>query len=127
VSERISALARRVAGDPFFLASTLEIYRVSENLSDRELATHLGCREENLPLVALCRQPRRMPPHFRQDVDRIAARFSLNGGVLAQVVRHADTLAGMRRQTTRDPGLLLAARVREDEPPPDQTDGGESE
>jgi transcriptional regulator with XRE-family HTH domain len=118
MSERIAALARRVEDDPFFLAAALKIYRESEQMSDNELAREIGCSTNALPLVALCRWPRSMPPAFQRDVEQIAARFGLNPAALAQVVRRAAALSALRDGPAAEAGLLLAARDREPAPTP---------
>jgi hypothetical protein len=51
---------------------------------------------------------------FREDVDRIAAKFGLSRDVLAAVARHGQVVAAMRAAAA-DPaeaGFLLAARDR---------------
>jgi hypothetical protein len=125
MSERLDALARRVQADPAFLAAALADYARSERLNERALAATLGCSPETLTPLRLCRRPRADPGAFRADVERIAARFGIRPAVLAQVLRRADVLAGMREPELSDRGLLLAARDREEEARDDDAGDGE--
>ncbi|HVC33995.1 MAG TPA: hypothetical protein VNL16_10840 [Chloroflexota bacterium] len=122
MDDRIAALARRVQDDPFFLASALKGYARSEGLDERGLAAALSCPIETLVKLALCRRPRPAPPVFREDVDRIATRFGVRADALAEIVRHADALAGMRRGDADERGLLMAARDRDEPTAADATD-----
>lgn len=115
MSERIEALARRVADDPFFLASALAAYARAEELSDVELARRLGCLPTQLDAIRLCRRPRSAPAQFQQDVGRIAAAFQIDGGVIAEAVRLSEALQALEGMDERG-GYLMAARDRaEDE------------
>ncbi len=112
MSERLAAFARRVADDPFFLASALRDYAQSEGLDDAGLAARLGCSAETLDRLRLCRRPRPEPAEFRADVDRIAERFGVDPTALAEVVRRADVLAELRHAGAGGAGTLMAARDR---------------
>jgi hypothetical protein len=114
MSERIAALARRVEDDPSFLAAPLKEYVVSEGIDDAELARLLRCSTDRLAPLRLCRRPRSETPWFRQDVERIAARFGLDAGALAQIVRRAEVLVTLRVAEVGDRGTLMAARDRTD-------------
>lgn len=111
MSERIEALARRVADDPFFLASALAAYARAEELSDVELARRLGCLPTQLDAIRLCRRPRSAPAQFQQDVGRIAAAFQIDGGVIAEAVRLAEALQALEQMSESD-AYLMAARDR---------------
>lgn len=128
MADRLARFARRVEGDPFFLASALAAYARTEALDDAGLAAALSCDPSALTPLRLCRRPRPEPAAFRADVDRIAARFGADPGALAQIVRRADALATWRDAPPAagrdDAGLLAAARDRDDAPP---DDGGEDE
>lgn len=113
--DRIAALARRLEDDPFFLAAALHEYARSEGFDEVRLAAHLGCPVETLSRLGLCRRPRPEPPHFRRDVDQIAARFEVSADVLAQIVRRADALVALRPTTEDRRGTLRAARDREEQ------------
>lgn len=119
----MARLARRVEDDPFFLASALKEYALSEGLDGRGLAAALSCPAGTLARLALCRRPRPTPPLFRQDIDRIAAHFGVNADALAQIVRRADALAALGRSVEDERGTLMAARDR-DEPAADNADDG---
>ena len=123
MTSALPALAQRVRHDPFFLASALTIYAESEAMDDHQLAAQLGCSSESLVLLRLCRRPRPEPPHFRQDVDLIAARFGLRADALAAAVRRADAVTALRRVAQGTQGTLIAARDRRD----DQVPGAETE
>jgi hypothetical protein len=129
MSERLAYLAQRAGQDPFFLASALALYARSEQLDDPGLARELGCPPATLTLLRLCRRPRPEPAAFREDVGRIGARFAVDADVLARIVRRADALEGLRAASSAttvrdDAGLLLAARDRDDEEPPEGEPGG---
>ncbi len=126
MTRRIAAFARRVEADPFFLASALSDYAHSEELDEQGLALALGCSLDTLSQLRLCRRPHPDPASFRADIDRIAARFAVRATVLAEAVRRADALAGLRHTATDGRGLLMAARDRGAEEPPSTTGEGEA-
>ncbi len=119
MTSRLARLARRVEDDPAFLASALKQYATSEGLDGRGLAAALSCSVEALARLALCRRPRPAPPWFRQDVDRIAARFGANADALAAIVRRADALGRLRDVDVGERGLLIAARDQDGAAPTD--------
>ena len=121
MSEAIAALARRLRGDPFFLASALEEYARSEQLTWGALSDVLRCPEETLAPLALCRRPRSDDASFWDDTTRIAERFEVSAGTLGDILRRADALDAWRGGT-EDAAWLQAARDRdtgrpEEEPP----------
>lgn len=83
-------LANRVAADPFFLAHSLAEFARSEGLDEVALAARLGCREEDLTMIRLCRTPRPDLAGFREDVAAVAGRFGVAFRVLAAGVRHGQ-------------------------------------
>lgn len=111
-TEHLAALARRVEDDPFFLASALKAYAESEGLADGPLAERLGIPTEALPALRLCRRPDPGAQGFRRDVDRIATRFGIRGGAIAQVIRQADALNALHGASKAPGGELRAARDR---------------
>jgi hypothetical protein len=111
MSERVAALARRVEGDPDFLASALAAYAGAEELSDVKLAERLGCLPTQLSALRLCRMPRSAAAQFQQDVDRIAEAFQIDGGVIAEAVRLAEALQAMG-EMNEGGGFLMAASDR---------------
>jgi hypothetical protein len=117
VNPALAALAKRVEGDPFFLAALLKLYADGERLDDAGLAAALDCRPEILPSLRLCRAPRDDPKGFRADVARIAGHFGLDEARLLGVLRRAEALRGLAAAQAGTRGMLLAAR---DAPPPEQ-------
>lgn len=80
-------LARRVDEDPFFLACPLKLFSQSEGLDEEKLVAALGCSQEVLVPLRLCRTPATGAEQFQKDIDRIASRFQVNAEVLAEAVR----------------------------------------
>ena len=118
----LAHLAERVAGAPDFLACALAEYARSEHLEDAGMAARLGCSVETITHLRLCRMPRGQTSLFWQDVERIAARFSVNAEMLAEVVRRGQSLINLRHVEigrNQEPGFLFAARddAREGKPP----------
>lgn len=112
-TKRVAALARRIEGDDFFLASALADYARTEHLDEQGLAGALGCLVEDLVSLRLCRRPRPQPESFRGEVDRIASRFGARANILAEAVRRSDALRTMRvRSTEETSGTLMVARDR---------------
>jgi hypothetical protein len=114
MNESVARLASRAGVDPYFLAFALAEYAAAERLDEAALAHVLGTTPDVLPHVRLCRTPRTDADGFREDVDRIAAKFGLNRDVLAAAARHGQVVAAMRAAAA-DPteaGYLLAARDR---------------
>lgn len=133
MSERLDYLARRVGEEHFFLASAFTAYARGNGLDDAGLAQLLGCDVATLIRLRLCRRPAGVSGAFREDVARIADRFGIDGGILAQIIRWADAVEGLRVVAEADAGrlgrrALLAARDREarDAKPPDDAEGGRS-
>jgi hypothetical protein len=122
VNPTLDALAKRVEGDPFFLAALLKVYAQSESFDDAGLATALGCRPDSLAALRLCRAPRSEAKDFRADVVRIAGHFGLDEARLFGVLRRAEALRALAAAQTGTRGVLLAARDgeapnREETPP----------
>lgn len=127
MSSRLDTLARRSDADTFFLGGALTEYGRSEGLDDDGLARALGCPAALLARVRLCRRPRSEPSAFVADVDRIAAHFGLDPGVLADVVRRSDALVALREVgEAGGAGLLQAARDRTEEAVDDDDEGDPS-
>jgi hypothetical protein len=115
MSEPVARLADRAAADPHFLAFALAEYATAQNIDRAGLLAALGAAEERFPHVQLCRAPRADPDGFREDVDRIAAKFGLNRDVLAAAVRHRVGAEGGDHLPLPDPdkpGVVIAARDR---------------
>lgn len=108
---RLALLAQQ---RPTLLAGLLALYKEQERLSDEQLAVLLHCDTEALPKLALCERPREAP-HFREDVERIAAYISADGMQLARVIRAAESRAALQQRSGPSTPTLLAARDREDD------------
>jgi hypothetical protein len=112
--------AKRLERDPFFFASPLAAYALSEDLDDAALAERLKCSRENLTMIRLCRAPE--ADRFAADIDDVAKRFTADPYALAAAVRHGQAVERMRaRQPEHADGMLLAARDDdrpEEEPQP---------
>ena len=109
MTNHLESLARRLEGDPFFLACPLAGYARSENLNDAALAAALKCSLESLTMIRLCRSPDE--DRFKADIDAVAARFHADADVLALAVRRGQVLATLQsRQPEQTGGMLLAAR-----------------
>lgn len=115
MSTALGRLARLLEDDDGFMASVLCYYAQGERLDDRRFAERLGCSEEALAELAVCRAPRHEPAEFQADVVRLAARFGIDAELLADVVREVRNLRPMRAAGVR--GTLMAARDRDEKPP----------
>lgn len=122
MSDHLENMARRLDGDPFFLACPLMLYQKSEGLSEDSLAARLQCSREALTPVRLCRAPASEEGSFLDDIERIATRFSVNTDALAEAVRRGQALFHMTSGGTRS-ATLLAARDGPRKPAPDQRKG----
>lgn len=118
MSRALEALARRVEGDPDYLAFLLRLYAEAEQLDDPGLTAALGCRPEDLTRLRLCRAPRSDPARFRADVARIAGHFEIDEVRLLGVLRRAEALRALAGAEPGSRGMLLAAR--DEEPPEDE-------
>ncbi len=105
--EAIGRLSQRLENDPFFLASVLHSYVISQGIDATSLAQQLGCDVQALGIIGICRRPNL--ENFRSDVFQIAQRFNLNVEALAEIVRHVDSLK-ILRFAQPESALLMAAR-----------------
>ncbi len=118
MSDPIESFARRVAGDPFFLAPALALYAASEELDgDAALAASLGCPLDQLNHMRICRMPREQSAEFRADEEKIAAHTGADAEKLEGAVRRGQVLLKLK-QSEQAAGTLLAAREREPEGEP---------
>src|SRR6266487_6832551 len=104
--ERLAQLAR---GRPNLLAGALMLYKEQEGLDDEQLAALLGCEPAALSRLALCERPR-PAPHFREDVERIAAYIHADMLQLAMLIRAAEAREAFSHRSDVTPPALLAAR-----------------
>ena len=123
MGNHLENMARRVECDPFFLACPLELYRKSEGLSEDALAAGLKCSKEALLSIRLCRAPAGEEESFHDDIERIAARFSVDADALAEAVRRGQALFHMASGRNAS-GTLLAARDGDTDRGTDQRKGG---
>jgi hypothetical protein len=124
MSNHLEHLARRVEGDPFFLACPLRLYAKSEGLSDDALAAGLKCPKETLTAVLLCRAPSEEDESFYEGIERIAAKFSLDPDALAEAVRRGQALFHIARSLNTS-NTLLAARDGDAKSGGDKRNGGQ--
>lgn len=111
--DSVIELARRAEADPHFLAFALAEYAASEGLDEPALLVALGATPGTLASARLCRMPRADEDGFREDVDRIAAKFALNRDLLAKAARRGQVVAKVRRgadAAPSEPGVFIAAR-----------------
>src|SRR5258708_13989414 len=112
--DRLAQLARE---RPNLLAGPLQLYKEQEGLNDEQLAALLKCEPEALPRLALCERPR-SAPHFREDVERIAAYIHPDMLQLAMVIRAAETRTPLSsRPPTAPPTLLPSPHFDKTEEP----------
>jgi hypothetical protein len=123
MGNHLENMACRLESDPFFLACPLKLYQKSEGLSEDTLAAGLKCSKEALLSVRLCRAPAGEEASFLDDIERIAARFSVDADALAEAVRRGQALFHMTSGRNAS-GTLLAARDGERERRTDQGKGG---
>src|SRR5438309_7668733 len=93
-----SALMARAAGRaserPGYLGWMFAHYAESERKTDDEIADMLALSPLDYHRLRLCLRPR--DQFFVEDVQRIAARFGLDTGQLAKVIRHVEAVEGMK-------------------------------
>jgi hypothetical protein len=123
MANHLENLARRLKSDPFFLACPLKLYQSSEGLSEDTLAAELKCSKEALLSVRLCRSPAGEEESFPDDIERIAARFSVDADALAEAVRRGQALFHMTSDRNAS-STLLAARDGDRKRGSDQRKGG---
>ena len=109
MATNLEHLARRLEEDPFFLACPLKLYAESEGLNEDSLAARMRCSKETFVLVCLCRAPTGDDESFQGDIERIAAKFSVDADLLAEAIRRGQAIFEMRRSTNAA-ATLMAAR-----------------
>ena len=98
-------MSRFASDDPFYLGWHLARYSEMKSLSVAEMGGELGCLPETVNSISLCRAPRSEPPHFRNDIERVADRFQVKAAKLMGIVRYV--------QIASDESLLLAAKDKD--------------
>jgi hypothetical protein len=109
MAKHLEHLARRLEGDPNFVACPLTLYAQSECLDKGSLASKMRCSTETLTLICLCRAPSGESEFFQDGVDRIAAKYSVDADLLAEAIRRGQAVFKMR-QNAESARTLLAAR-----------------
>ena len=97
-------ISRLASKDPFYMGWHFARYLELKGVNAVDLGKELGCLPETINSMALCRSPRQ-PPHFRDDIERVADRFQVRADKLMNVVRFSQV-------ASKEPALL-AARDRE--------------
>jgi len=105
----LDRLALQAKERPKLLAGPLHLYKEQEGLDDRQLAAMLRCEIEALARLALCERPR-PAPHFREDVERIAAYIHADMLQLAMLIRAAESREAFSHKPGATAPTLLAAR-----------------
>ncbi len=98
-------MSRLASDDPFYMGWHLARYSKMKGLSISEMGKELGCLPETVTSISLCRAPRSEPPHFRNDIERVANRFQVRADKLVGIIRYV--------QVASDESMLLAARDRD--------------
>jgi len=109
MASHLEHMARRLEGDAFFLACPLKLYAKSEGLEEEALAAALKCSKESLVKARLCRSPVAEAETFQDDIQRIAAKFSVDAHALAEAVRRGQAIFQMT-EGGKASRTLLAAR-----------------
>lgn len=114
VSSLLQYAAKKAVHSRFFLAESLNEFRVGRGMTEDELARFLGCNPMHLSKLALCRRPDPNSSKFRDDIEQIATAFSILPIRLVQVIREVDTLKALSEAKTSKEkapeGLLAVAR-----------------
>lgn len=98
---------------PNLLAGPLDLYKEQEGLDDEQLAAQLGCELGAIARLALCERPR-PHPHFREDVERIAAYIQVDTLQLATLIRAIEARVAFSHKSGATSPALLAARDHEE-------------
>lgn len=109
----LKVAAQRSAQDPASLGYAFEQYRRHEDKSAGELAAMLGCSQEVLDGLSLCRRPEQ--DRFAEHLRMIGKRFAVDPRRLAAVLRRVEVLDALPTNgeggtVVRDDAYLLAAR-----------------
>jgi hypothetical protein len=112
MANELDLLAKRAESDPFFLGCSLRLFAASEKLDDIGLAKKLECTMDTLTMLRLCRAPH--ADSFKDDLDKIAAKFEVNRDVLAEAARRGQVMLQMRGEAPSDIGFMLAAQDDEE-------------
>jgi len=106
----LTILARRLRGNPQYMAYVLAAFQSRENLTDAELAQELGTLPELVVRLSLCKRPSPSSPQFAEQVRELADYTLTDAGRLANILRRVD---GLERLSQRASGLALQAEGKE--------------
>ena len=108
--DRLVTLARR---DPLFVGFALAEYQVAHDLDTAGLAAWLGCGQDALSRLSLCRMPDDRSDRFPDDVSKIARFAPCAPDRLMNLLREVLALDALGREDSDSGlGLLAAARDR---------------
>ncbi len=116
----LTAAVQRSEDEDWTVGFIFKRYRQFKNKTHEALAEELGCSLDTLDWVALCRVPDEAT--FTEDLDTIAARFSLDANKLAPVLRLAKMLQVFdkkRRSQQEEETPHLMPRAARDRVPED--------
>ena len=122
MAQHLEHMARRLEGDPFFLACPLKLHAKSEGLDEEGLSAALKCSKESLLKARLCRSPAAEAETFQDDIRLIATRFSIDADALAEAVRRGQAIFQMT-EGGKASRTLLAARDGDSEKESDRKEG----
>jgi hypothetical protein len=105
----LSTLARRLRGDPQYMAHVLAAFQSQENLSDEELAQELGTLPELVVRLSLCKRPSPSSAQFAEQVRELADYTLTDAARLANILRQVDGLERFSQRAGEESGGLLAA------------------
>lgn len=111
--EWLARAAQRSQAEPGMMGHVFEQYRQLEGHSEEALARELGCSQDVLHWMALCRRPEES--RFEEQATAIATRFSVELLPLVQVLRRVEVMGAIAQQA-RDvpegerPAMRVAAR-----------------
>lgn len=126
----LKALARKLRGNPRYMAYVLDAYRRQESLSDKELAEMLSTLPELVVRLEICLRPDADSPRFAEQVSELADFSLIDEAQLAGILRQVDSLEKLAelpdavakigaqddaRLGLNLSGLLAAARDHEDD------------
>jgi hypothetical protein len=88
-SRMLAALARRLEGNPEFMAYALARYQSRQGISREDLSWELGLTSEGLIKLALCRRPDANSGDFERRVKHLSEYTRGNSNTLARVIKSA--------------------------------------
>ncbi|RKH57906.1 hypothetical protein D7W81_30165 [Corallococcus aberystwythensis] len=108
--------AKRSATEPGLLGQVFAIYQSLEDCTRDALAEELGCDEQTLNRLSLCRRP--SGDAFAEQVKLLCGRFGLEPFALANVLRQVEIMGSDSPTPRATATLQLAAldKRKKDEP-----------